>query len=1822
MSIYDDFRERASAARQNVVSAPQTGLTASDIGTFTQAFAPWIASTAPDRIPVTGKAHYEAFADSFDSIAADKDARRRIINALKVAYPEGMQVTRAPATQVQQQGEQQEETQQSPAVEAGEKTASENGFVENLFRTAINGTLKVAADIPRTAGYIADLGEGQTVGEGFGHDAANAIQALVDDADAGFKDTLAGQVGDGIGQIIGYLAGGLVGAGLKVAGGAATKLTGVAAKAAATSANATALGLGVSIPAASGAVAQVEDYISTLGEGEEVDRETLGWALSGGAALGQLERFVPTRLAKRFSDAIGPVSVGAAQAMKSPSFLRSIAANAGIEGATESVQQLGMNAIARTLYDTDRELYKGMAEAFVAGGVAGGALGGAGEGAARIGSLIFSRPQTRVDENGNTVVDDEIPVAEEAPPLSPAQRAHIARTQALTSLSTKNAHELTAQDKAIAEDLREGYTDSNGNVNIVAALTDIGIQVEPRTIQVREGETFSAAVSRTYKDSEDADLIARVTNRLMGEGPANYNGDDVGPTGLRNEDFLFDLQDESSPLYKLMGTVRAANVNDALNNDDITRAAAVLEGSGSTPQERRFAQEAAIHLRTMGESDKVAATGQDLLQSSALDEGEQNSLITSGVARAGNFTVERSPEVMAAISGDTNVSQSAIAVATHLNNNFSTPEAVQSWMDRRVNDGRFNIHPDIARAISDEYNSGRQQGNVNFVELIQASAVNGEAGKAVAAALGKELEMMNRIMQNPVTQSNITDAYADAGLSDREIARNKSTSQRLADSPESTAFFDPSRTRGVRGTVTVTPPPELGSITPPAREPGVASSAARQVANNAAGHTQQTDPSPRSSLPEDYTRANLNRTQKTMRFIRSMFSMDGELVFHGEAGSRVAETIRKVNTEIPAISQAVDEIAISRINDLERAVGGFENLSARDREDIFLALTTTNARPPAHLEQVVDSMRSDIDAQSSQIADEIEKVAHFAYRNSSGPGAEAAYKNSLELANKIRANRGNYVNRAYEAHINPIKHTNAYVTSVSGRLVLNAKGEGIVDMYLADNPDKTREQAESEVISRIRRLREHGGEGGRAEVESVLSARSDLQAWEHEMLGIITDPIRVYATTMNKMGNYLGTVRHQLSVFESMAGTGLIVSTPAAANNLDPSDFVRASNIPGMLSNFGQYYVHRDVADVWEREGFLGIDSETVRTVNVLSSHLKRVMTMYNPSTHVNNWMGNIMAVASNGNLNTNSMIQASEMASRLFGGDADPDHIDAMKKFLSAEGVTENSALAADMIESARSGRFTAANKHMLGLEPDKSFSQRTDAVLNILRGGETISQKVQEAYRAPDDYFRTVNFMAELRRIGEGEGVDVSRLTDETRPFYEEAARRTRLLMPGAIESPAFVKELRTPRNGVTAGINLLATNPFLTIAVGTISTKINAARLIREDLTSGVPWKQKRAIAMVAANTAVMAGSAVLGQMALSTGSQIFDDLEHKDAFPPYLQATQKVPTGVDEDNNVVLTVTHYIDHFSGITTPAAILWGAAFNPDVDMEDSIDLFIRYAMDEFGGEGLPLQVAKDIFSAVSGDEGLYSRKTTTDKVIDAVEMFIPKGLVSVASPQGGLVVDAVAASQGGFTQQEVYKLAEEAYNIATSGRRTYNAYKMFENYSRNVMKESNKAKNAVRNAYKLHDPTAIFASNPEEEGALIYAAASAELEALKKLFRKSTKMREDIFGNTNVDFSQTRVFENMQRGYSGLSRSEFDFFFAHAVNGTLDSIPVNVTIEGKPLYSIDSIKNRLLFDAENTSGSSREALENREDSLDSAFTVFTQLANKEALAAAAQGY
>lgn len=631
--------------------------------------------------------------------------------------------------------------------------------------------------------------------------------------------------------------------------------------------------------------------------------------------------------------------------------------------------------------------------------------------------------------------------------------------------------------------------------------------------------------------------------------------------------------------------------------------------------------------------------------------------------------------------------------------------------------------------------------------------------------------------------------------------------------------------------------------------------------------------------------APLDLGQKLSSAIRKWFTVAGHLPQEVHEAAVKMENLRgasdfQIKMMARDLMEALKEVY--GLSSLEVAGGGSRRIpvSAVQLMDDYLHNRVANpTRIPAPVRSVLDTMRSEMDANSSQIITELTRQANQLPGNS--PKAVSLHN----LINKIKDNMGIYVHRAYKFFDSSEGAADWYKNLSEG---IKIKAE---DYIMQNGPfGMTQAEAQSRILDWLSDLKGDstftGGSTLGAKDLSIFMKRGVIAPELRAVLGEYHNPLANYATSMSKMADWVAKQRFQKEV--RRVGMGRFL-------------FEQGTNPPG----FNTEIAGQTSKVLSELAG--------LRTSEEIAAALHDLSVSSNPGTIAKAYL-TLNAFSKFAATGLSMLTQARNLASRPFMA-LMAGHTQLGKAGRSVK------AIAQDFAGNNATWKAYLQRLYELGVLGDTARAGELQAIIKdaALRDTQpnalfhwSLGQAIKKyGYRIPAEIYRLSDELGNVFGF-ENEKAIQSRIHPNWTPEQVEleAAKITRELYPVYSETPRGVKAFR----------RVAIVGPFVIFPYQMYRTVFNVMARTIHELRSSNPVERRVGAKRLAGQMAAIAGTAAVaetGKALLGINQQQEEDFRR---FQPSWSKNSKwLFTAKDDKGKLSGVNLSYLDPYSYITDP---------------------------------------------------------------------------------------------------------------------------------------------------------------------------------------------------------------------------------------------------------------------------------------------------------------
>lgn len=723
------------------------------------------------------------------------------------------------------------------------------------------------------------------------------------------------------------------------------------------------------------------------------------------------------------------------------------------------------------------------------------------------------------------------------------------------------------------------------------------------------------------------------------------------------------------------------------------------------------------------------------------------------------------------------------------------------------------------------------------------------------------------------------------------------------------------------------------------------------------------------------------------QFWKRNMTKEGFLGKQGKKRQLEMESIRNVD------EFDIQTMVASFENDIE-AVYGKPHIKLSDEQQASLRgylAGDKDANVPAAIKPRLDHMRDFLDRASSRMQDAMRELVELQISELSENQRDAAnefldtngksgklpvgIENQLAMLEKIESNKGQYLNRSYQAFDDP-----KWMDKVLKEKSVIADAEAFI---AEQNPNYSPEEVTGAVRAILRRAQDNtdmsgfmmsSGKVGKKEV-SMLKKRKDVPPQIRALLGEYRDAKTNFVKSADKMSRYLAGHYFNMRLREDGLGTFLferptgLFDTQVAAEN---SDVYNPLNGLYTTKEFvtGMKDAVERVRGPWWLEKLI-----------VANSSIKYGKTILAPTTQARNFMSAAMFTVMNG-------------------------HFDW------SEIQTATKAIKNEFSRSEKDWNAYTRKLLQLGVLHDNPHSQELRlAIEDVAQNGllesggkaRNFLDTIQKIYRSSDDFWKIVGFENEKKKLMERRGMSEAEAE-------VVAAERIRDGYPTYSMVPRAIRGLR----------HFPFVGTFVSFPWEIIRTTKNQIQFMREDMEAGATdMAAQRAAGMAIA----MASAHTLSQISMMLmGLDEEDDEAIRGLSPEWQKNAQLMYLGYDEDGLPKYMDLSHLDPYAYLKKPITALLNGN-NAGITKKLS-DAFVEMASPFVGPEIGATAVGEVVFnSKLNGGQVYNPQDKTYNQVADILSHLknIAPGFVSNIERMSDAMMGNV--SKGG----RQYKLEDE---------------------------------------------------------------------------------------------------------------------------------------------------------------------------------------------------
>jgi len=369
----------------------------------------------------------------------------------------------------------------------------------------------------------------------------------------------------------------------------------------------------------------------------------------------------------------------------------------------------------------------------------------------------------------------------------------------------------------------------------------------------------------------------------------------------------------------------------------------------------------------------------------------------------------------------------------------------------------------------------------------------------------------------------------------------------------------------------------------------------------------------------------------------------------------------------------------------------------------------------------------------------------------------------------------------------------------------------------------------------------------------LFKKRKDIPEEIRALMGEITDPATLYATTIKRMASFLGKYNFQLNF--AIEGDGVLFSlTPDKEKGF--TEKISVAKMPAVRDALGlksDGYIYVPAALVDEISGVTGADgndnafSRLLEALSWINGLAKATATKYSPMSHLRNFVGASAFLISNGYLFSRQfwtslsviMAELKNSTTETAGFDTRSDLMTLVRELSIKTGVLNSNVEVEEIKELLKDSRLT---RWMNGMSEKINKNEKINSITSS-KLFDNITSLPSNAYEGTDNLFKLAGFLAEMNRLaplygyksfeqmfkdlGSSDQAKVAKAQDAVDKLSSEAGRLIRGGMPNYTEAWKFNAILkRIPFIGV-----------FTTFMSETIRTSANSVIYFTEAVENSI-------------------------------------------------------------------------------------------------------------------------------------------------------------------------------------------------------------------------------------------------------------------------------------------------------------------------------------------------------------------------------------------------
>jgi|GEM_PF-5427661 len=754
--------------------------------------------------------------------------------------------------------------------------------------------------------------------------------------------------------------------------------------------------------------------------------------------------------------------------------------------------------------------------------------------------------------------------------------------------------------------------------------------------------------------------------------------------------------------------------------------------------------------------------------------------------------------------------------------------------------------------------------------------------------------------------------------------------------------------------------------------------------------------------------------------------------------------------------------------------------------------------------QKIDALRDRVDNLSGKLDDKLEQqksdLEEKLEEAEEGSAAESSINDAIErvkaLQETIRANKGEYLHRSYDAFKDP-----KYLERLTGKNV-NKEGRRRIDnavQYLMDESADLfgtqikESDARRRVFKYLESLKNESdllssALQGEKKAPFFKKRNDKIPQVFRELLGESKDPMLNYASTVFKISNYLASADYQDTMREHLLSTGQGTYEAQAGYTKLTSDNEAWSGLSGV-------YVPQELADaIKDLQPLSTIENDFYKSWVAFAAFTKLGKTVLSPTTTLRNFYSGMVLGINAGFFFASNPSKMKDSLSMSWGSKKSRGELKSETDKLFEFGVLGDGAVSREVMETMND--FTS--------DLERLSNQST---------GKRVFNTVKKAYALGDDFYKVLGYYSYKKRYEES-GMS-------TADAEAKAAQRIRDTFPTYSMLPKNIQRLRR--------VPLVGT--FVSFPYEAVRTSANTMKYLREDIKAG-----RKSMAAKQAAGFIIANSFHLGAAQLTRSLMGFDDDDDdkiRDMLPSYQTNSLLWYFGKDENEQPIFMDATALIPSEVYLKPLRTLLNDREGRDV--EDNIAQSLKEAVSPYIGFDISFKTMNELFfNRDVYDRRIYEGENLIDGVFNNPDKVFQHYMKNAGPGAYANVTEFARANniRPEFFGDKFTSYGREYTNTdALLGLMGFRFTTM--NYAAGMTSLGYKNKNTFDE--KKKDITSVFKSNRRLDGLRINEAVSEYEEANKEM---AESLMIGVKGARKLGVSEADIFRAYKK--SGISKDD----------------------------------------------------------------------------------